>query len=51
MSSVINRPSPPEAGKEPTPGIVQHYKEHLQALGYCPVLTNQCTRTALHLIT
>ena len=51
MSSVINRPAPPEAGKEPNPGIVQHYKEHLQALGYCPVLTNQCTRTALHLIT
>ena len=33
MSSVINRPASPEAGKEPNPGIVQHYKERLQALG------------------
>ncbi len=50
-SKKITSAAPPEAGGEPDRDIVQHYKAHVQALGYSPTLTNKCIRMVLHLIT
>ena len=51
MSSTITSMAPREAGGEPDRDIVQHYKTHVQALGYSPSLAGKCIRTILHLIT
>lgn len=51
MSSTITNIAPREAGGEPDRDIVQHYKTHVQALGYSPSLAGKCIRTILHLIT
>ena len=51
MSSITSSTVPPEASREPDPGIVENYKARLQTLGYSPGLNGKCIRTVLHLIT